>query len=222
MENSVRFPHLLKADIFEGLDADFKKGFLNTCAAKVYHTPTLIFEQGEPADGMVIVAHGYADVTYIGEDGHQMFLARAKVGSTLGESESVSEEPCAASCLTGANATLLHFATADLITALQNPDFIKNITKIFHRRLVYDNWVKHIAQFGAVEQRLRGYLYILSEGSRTIKETQSYLANMVGCSRQTINRELSGMRAAGLIAQSGSEITVLDRDALGEGLMLQG
>lgn len=220
MENSVRFPHLLKADIFEGLDADFKKEFLNACVAKIYPTPTTVFEQGERADGMVIIAHGYADVTFIGEDGHQMFLARAKIGSTLGESESVSEEPCAASCLTSANATLLHFAAANLIAALQNPGFIKNVTKIFHRRLVYDNWVKHIAQYGAVEQRLRGYLFILSEGARTIKETQSYLANMVGCSRQTINRELAGMRASGMIAQSGSEITVLDRDALGQGLML--
>lgn len=220
MENCVRFPHLLKADIFEGLNADFKKEFLNGCIAKVYNKPSMIYEQGEPARDMVIVAHGYADVTFIGEDGHQMFLARAKVGTTLGESEMVSEEPCAASCLCSANATLLHCAATDLLAALQNPGFIKNVTKIFHRRLVYDNWVKHIAQFGGVEQRLRGYLYILSEGARTIKETQSYLANMVGCSRQTINRELAGLRALGVIAQNGSEITVVDRDALGKGLML--
>ena len=220
MENSVRFPHLLKADIFEGLDNDFKKDFLNRCIAKIYRNPTTVFEQGEPANGMVIVAHGFVDVSFVGEDGHQMFLARAKVCTTLGESESVSEEPCAASCVTSANATLLHCAAANLITALQNPGFIKNVTRIFHRRLVYDNWVKHIAQFGAVGQRLRGYLYILSESTKIIKETQSYLANMVGCSRQTINRELASMRAAGLISQNGSEITVLDRRALGDGLII--
>lgn len=220
MENCVRFPHLLKADIFAELDIDFKKSFLNGCVSKLYRNPTTIFEQGEPAEGMVIVAHGYADITFVGEDGHQMFLARAKVGTTLGESECVAEEPCAASCITSANATMLHCSAANLITALQNPDFIKNMTKIFHRRLVYDNWVKHIAQFGTVGQRLRGYLYILSEHTLAIKETQSYLANMVGCSRQTINRELAGLREAGLIAQTGSEITVLDRKSLGEGLML--
>ena len=169
---------------------------------------------------MVIVAHGHADVNFVGEDGHQMFLVRAKVGATLGESETVSEEPCAASCVTSADATLLHCAKANLITALQNPGFIRNVTKIFHRRLVYDNWVKHIAQFGAVGQRLRGYLFILSENSGTVKETQSYLANMVGCSRQTINRELAELREAGMIAQTGSEISVLNREALGEGLML--
>jgi len=220
LENCVRFPHLLNADILVGLDVDFKKNFLNSCVAKLYPTPTVIFEQGEPAAGMVIVAHGYADVTFVGEDGHQTFLTRSKVGNTLGESETVAEEPCAASCVTSANATLLHCSPVSLFAALQNPAFIKNIAKTFHRRLVYDNWVKHIAQFGDVGQRLRGYLYVLSEHSNTIKETQSYLANMVGCSRQTINRELAGMREAGLITQSGSVITILNREVLGEGLMV--
>lgn len=219
MENSVRFPHLLKADILSGLDAGFKKDFLNACTAKLYRTPTLIFEQGELSEGMALIAHGYVDVTFVGEDGHQMFLTRAKVGDTLGESETVSDEPCAASCKTSANATVLHCAVPELFVALQNTGFIKNMTKIFHSRLVYDNWVKHIAQFGAVGHRLRGYLFILSEGTPTIRETQTYLANMVGCSRQTINRELGALRAAGLITQNGSEITVIDREALGEGLI---
>ena len=220
MENSVRFPHLLKAEILDGLDPEFKKDFLNGCTAILYPKPTVILEQGERAEGMAIVAHGYADVTFVGEDGHQMFLARAKVGATIGETETISEEPCAASCTASANSTILQCAAPQLITALQNTGFIKNMTKIFHQRLVYDNWVKHIAQFGDVGQRLRGYLFLLSEFSPHIKETQSYLANMVGCSRQTVNRELADLREAGLISQSGSKIMVLDRAALGAGLVL--
>ena len=93
------------------------------------------------------------------------------------------------------------------------------MAKILHRRLAYNNWLKHVGQFGAVGQRLRGYLYLLSETSIKIDETQSYLANVVGCSRQTINRELARLREDGLIEQSGSEIIILDRAALGDGLM---
>ncbi len=218
MENSIRFPHLLKAEILDGLDADFKQAFLNKCIVKLYTEPTVILEQGEHAHGMVIVAHGYVDVSFVGEDGAHMFLARAKAGDTLGETETISEEPCAASCKASTNTTILYCAAHDLGVALQSPGFIKNLTKVFQKRLVYDNWVKHIAQFGAVGQRLRGYLYILSERADTIRETQSYLANVVGCSRQTINRELAVLRAEGLIAQSGSEIEILDRKALGAGL----
>jgi len=219
LDNSTRFPHLLKSEILEGLEASFKKGFLNQCLVKTYNNPAVIFEQGEAANGMVVVAHGYVDVSYMGEDGHQLFLKRAKAGATLGESESISDEPCAASCKTSANATLLHCPVPQLILALQSVGFIKNMTRIFHRRLVYDNWVKHIAQYGAVGQRLRGYLFVLSESVDRVTETQSYLANVVGCSRQTVNRELAKLREAGIIAQNGSEIIVLDRAALGAGLM---
>ncbi len=219
MKNCVRFPHLLKADILSELDSDFKHSFLNACAVRIYKKPTVIFEQGMPADGMVILAHGYVDVNYTGEDGQQSFLVRAKSGNILGESETITDEPCAASCITSANTTLLYCTPSQLSAALLVPGFIKNITKILHKRLVYDNWVKHIGQFGAVGERLRGFLYVLSENVGKISETQSYLANVVGCSRQTINRELATLREAGIIAQNGSEITVLDRKTLGLGLM---
>jgi len=219
LENSARFPHLLKTEILDELDLSFKKDFLNACTAKIYSKPTVILEQGELAKGMAIVAHGYVDVTFIGEDGHQMFLARCRAGRTLGETETISGEPCAASCKTSANATILHCTAVEVSLALQNPGFIKNLTKAFHKQLVYNNWVNHVSQFGSVSKRLCTCLYLLSENVGTIRETQSYLANVVGCSRQTINRELARLRDKGLILQSGSEITVVDRIALGEGLM---
>ncbi len=85
--------------------------------------------------------------------------------------------------------------------------------------MVNDNWLKHIGQFGAVGMRLRGYLYMLSENVSKVMETQSYLASVVGCSRQTINRELAKLREEGHITQNGSEIIVVDRESLGAGLM---
>jgi len=219
LENCIRFPHLLKCEILDGLDVAFKKEFLNTCAVKNYKSRTKIFEQGEPSSGMMLLAHGFVDVTYIGEDGQQVFLARAKAGSSLGESEAISDEPCAATCTTAANTALLFCSKPQLFKALKKVEFIKNMAKIFHLRLVHDNWLKHISQFGAVGQRLRGHLYLLAETSLKIDETQSYLANVVGCSRQTVNRELAKLRDAGLIEQNGSQIIVFDRDKLGEGLM---
>lgn len=219
MENCVRFPHLLKSEILEGLDAGFKKDFLNKCAVKTFQVATLILDQGEPSDGMLLIAHGYVDITYVGEDGQQLFLTRSRVGATLGETEAISDEPCAATCTAAKNTTILFCAKPLLIQSLQSFGFIKNMTKVFNKRLVNDNSFKHIAQFGAVGQRLRGYLYMLSENASRIVETQSYLANVVGCSRQTINRELAKLRDDGLIEQKGSEIIILDRAAIGEGLM---
>ncbi len=219
MKNSVRFPHLLKSEILEGFGADFKKDFLNACAVRVYGEPTIIYEQGQPASGFVILAHGFIDVIYAGEDGQEVFVTRIKRGATLGEMETVSGENCAASCRTSENAIVLVCSLDQVMGALQHHQFIKNMTRIFYRRLVGDNRRKHLAQFGSVGERLRSYLFVLSESTGKVSETQSYLANVVGCSRQTINRELSQLRAEGLISQNGSEIVILDRAPLGKWLV---
>lgn len=219
MENCIRFPQLLKSEILSGLDVNFKKNFLNACGVRTYRSSTPIFEQGEPSDGMVLVAHGYVDVVYMGEDGRQLFLTRSKAGATLGETEAISDEPCAASCIASKDTMVLFSPKQLLFESLQEAGFIKNLTRIFHQRLVNDNWLKHIGQFGAVGMRLRGYLYMLSENVSKVMETQSYLASVVGCSRQTINRELAKLREEGHITQNGSEIIVVDRESLGAGLM---
>lgn len=156
---------------------------------------------------------------YAGVDGQEVFVTRIKKGETLGEMEMISGEICAASCKSSANAILLLCAPDQVMAALQHHQFIKNMTRIFYRRLVGDNQRKYLTQFGSVGERLRSYLYVLSESTGKVSETQSYLANVVGCSRQTVNRELAQMRAEGLIAQSGSDIVILDRASLGKWLI---
>ncbi len=218
LENSVRFPHLLKSEILQGFDIGFKKKFLNTCIVRTYPEPTTIYEQGELAHNFVLLAHGFIDVFYAGEDGLEVFVTRIKKGETLGEMETISGEPCAASCKTSENAIVLVCMPEQIMAALQEYRFIENITRIFYKRLLGDNKRKHLTQFGSVGDRLRSYLYVLSENGGRVPETQSYLANVVGCSRQTINRELALLREEGLIAQSGGDIAVLDRAALGRWL----
>jgi len=214
LENSVRFPHLLKADSFTDLSADFKRAFLNACSVATYEQPTVIFEQGKPACAVMILAHGYVDVTMSGESGEEMFVIRLRPGAVLSEMEVISGLACLATCKTSRNTILLRCGHEQLDGALQQPAYLKNMISAYYWRLSYVNWSKYVAQFGTVAERLRGYLYVLSEESLTIRDTQSYLANMIGCSRQTFNRELRALKDKGLISQRGSEIRVLDRARL--------
>ena len=215
MQNSTRFPHLLKSDMLAGLETDFKTAFLNACQMRVHRQPTVIFEQGKPASEVMILAHGHVDVTYLGKGGIEMFIIRLLPGTALSEMEVISDLPCLATCKTSKNATLLLCPRAQLDLALQQPAFLKNMVSSYYWRLSYVNWSKYMAQFSSVVERLRGYLYVLSEQTQTIQDTQSYLANMIGCSRQTINRELAVLRKEGLIEKKGNEIIILNRAALG-------
>jgi len=214
LENTTRFPHLRKVDIFNGLDASFKTDFINKCRIVSYNRPTVIYKQGQPASGVMILAHGYVDVTYLGDSGMEMFVIRLRPGTAISEMEVISELPCLGTCKTSPNAIFLACPREQLDLALQQPAYLKNMITSYYKRLSYVNWSKYLAQFGTVEERLRGYLYVLSEQTHTIRDTQSYLANMIGCSRQTINKELRVLRDEGLISQIGSEIVVLDREHL--------
>jgi len=219
LENSVRFPHLLRAEILDGLDAAFKKSFINACNIAAYDKPTVIYEQDMAARCVMILAHGHVDVTYLGNSGIEMFIIRLRSGTAIAEMEVISELPCMATCKTSKNAIILECPRALLDTALLQPVFLKNMISAFYKRLSYVNWSKYLTQFCTVEERLRGYLYVLSANSLTITETQANLASMIGCSRQTVNRELVLLKEAKLIAPSGSGITVLDRETLGRGVL---
>ena len=79
-----------------------------------------------------------------------------------------------------------------------------------------DNAGKSIDQHYTVEQRICSHLWQLSEQSKEIRQSQSYLATMVGCSRQTVNKELGILRDSEVITLSKGKITIHNRQALME------
>lgn len=193
---------------------EFQKDFIDKCAVNFYDTPTTILTQGEHSPGLFMVAHGTVEVFFLGKDGHNVFLNLANVGDVLGEVEAISEHTCAASCQVSANTTVLFCPRSLLFGYLSSVVFVKNIMAVFHDHLVRDNWFKHLDHFTPIDQRLGAYLRLLSENNSKITETQAYLANVVGCSRQTINKELAKLRDLGVISIESGVIEVLDRQQL--------
>ena len=55
---------------------------------------------------------------------------------------------------------------------------------------------------------------MFSERNSTIYDSQTYLAGVVGCSRQTINKELGVLRDKGFISVEKGVIEILDREKL--------
>ncbi len=214
MKNSARYPHLLKAPILRNLPLDFQKKFLDHCTVQVCQKRTNILPQGGPSPGLFILAHGSVDVFYTGKLGDRVFLNQIKPGNTFGEIEAISESDCSATCEVKKGTIVLLCPKPLLFTYLSSVVFVQNLTSVFHDRLVMDNSLKLIDQVAPVHQRLCAYLHFLSKQTSRISETQSYLADVVRCSRQTVNKELGKLRKSGIILIENREITVLDRDRL--------
>ncbi|OUS07216.1 hypothetical protein A9Q96_07925 [Rhodobacterales bacterium 52_120_T64] len=214
MEVSDRFPQMMKAQIFDGLPKDFRKEFIDRCSVLHYDTSTHFLVQGERALGMYLIAEGSVEILYLGEDGRETFFARAGVGAIIGETEAITEQRCAATTEATANTTLLFCPKKLLVEALGTVDFVKNLMKVFHGHLLQLNYFKLVDRNSPVDHRLCAYLLMFSERNSTIFDSQSYLAGVVGCSRQTINKELGVLRDKGFISVEKGVIEILDRESL--------
>jgi len=214
MEVSDRFPQMMKAEILSGLPKKFRKDFIDRCSVLNYDGPTQILMQGEESPGMFLIASGNVEILYLGEDGQQTFFARAGVGAIVGETEAITEQLCAATAEAMSNTTLLFCSKAMLLEALGSVEFVKNLIKVFHGHLLQLNYFKLVDRNSPVDHRLCAYLLMFSERNNTIYDSQTYLAGVVGCSRQTINKELGVLRDKGFISVKKGVIDILDRENL--------
>ncbi len=214
MKNSVRFPHMMNAQLLNDLPDDHKVAFLDSCAVRVFGEDTTILTQKENAAGLFLIAYGTIEVSFLSEDGNKSIIYHATQGEMLGAIEAIAERPCAASCTAFANTTVLFCATSLLFEQLKSPVFIRNIATVAHDVMVRDNMFKSVDQFYTVEQRICIYLRYLSTPNSKFSQSQSYLANAVGCSRQTVNKELGRLRDLDIIDLDKGVIWVKDRTAL--------
>ncbi|GFE64114.1 Crp/Fnr family transcriptional regulator [Litoreibacter roseus] len=214
MNNSLRFPHLLKASLLNDLPDDKKVELIDLCSVRSFPKQEVVLAQGESTSGMFMVAHGTIEVSYMSEDGHKSIIYHAGEGDALGAIEAIADRPCAATCVAFPNTTVLFCATPLLFEQLKSPVMIRNLAVIFHDMMTRDNMFKSVDQFYSVEQKICVYLHDMSSRNSKFTQSQSYLANVVGCSRQTVNRELGTLRDMNIIDISKGAIGVLDQDAL--------
>lgn len=163
---------------------------------------------------MFLICHGSIEVSYLSEQGHQSILYHAGSGDALGLFEALASRPCAASCVAMPNSCALFCPTPLLFQQMQSPVWIRNIAARTLVMLERDNEGKSVDQHYTVEQRICNHLWQLSTQTAEIKQSQSYLATMVGCSRQTVNKELGILRDHDVIMLGKGKITVLSRKAL--------
>lgn len=214
MENSIRFPHLLKAEFLKNLPLEYQKEILNGCSVLTYDTVKTVLMQGERANGMYIVAHGSVDIVYLGARGQKVFIARFETGRTFGDSETIAEIPCTATCEAANNTVLLFCPKPALFSHLKSTAFVQNMMAEVCIRMATDNALKLVDQTSSVTHRLIAHLQLLSEKTNLINKTQSNLAEMARCSRQTMNKELGKLRDQGIIEIRNRSIFIKDQKKL--------
>lgn len=205
-----QFPQIARSEIFNDLPRPFVRDFLDRCTVRHIRKRTHILTEGGYADGVWIVAHGKVDVYNTSFNGQRVLLHRAGEGEILGELETMADRVCVASCETTGAAILLFCPGSLLFEAVRTHIFLRNLQQVLYGKMLRSSRFKVVDSCYPIGQRLCAYLNYLAGNGSVITESQSFLAELIGCSRQTINRELKVLRDDGVIATHNSRIEIAD------------
>ncbi|MCT8160550.1 Crp/Fnr family transcriptional regulator [Pseudoruegeria sp. SHC-113] len=214
MRNSQKYAFLRPSPLLAGLDPAVADDFLDRCEEIICQDPRPLLTQESRAKHVYLIAHGIVEVSFLSRQGHKVIANHAGPGDVLGDVEVVGDQPVIATCEAQAGAILMRSPAVLFRSFAADPNVQRNLMRLQAERLLRGLLFKDIDQYQAVPQRIGHYLQHLSRFSSRVTYSQGYLATLVGCSRQTINREIGQMKEAGLLHSEGNGGLRVDRAKL--------
>lgn len=215
---------MLTAPLFANMDPEASRTLLASMTSLHVARGEVLFHEGEPGDRLYVIRSGKIKLGRRSGDGRENLLAVLGPGEMFGELSLFDPGPRTATATGLADATVLELGHHDLIPWLeQNPTVAKHLLGALGRRLRRTNDALADLVFSDVPGRVAKALLDLSqrfgqqtdEGVRVAHDlTQEELAQLVGASRETVNKALADFAARGWVRREGRAIVLLDVDRL--------
>jgi len=176
--------------------------------------------QGDEGNTLLIILTGFARVSMVASNGHQIVLDYAEPGYVIGEIAFLDGGPRTATveAMSELTALTLSRPAFDEIIA-RHSQLALRMLKAMARRLRQANDIIEADRAFTSGPRLARYLLRLmvvgaSEGKLKLDLSQSELGTFAGLSREQINRQLSAWSEAGFIELEQGRVRIIDRDVL--------
>lgn len=180
-----------------------------------------VFEEGSPGDCCYVLTAGEARVVLSGDSDTEMLLATVRPRMIVGELALLDGSPRSAALVAAQPCRFIRIPAAAFHELRQNAAFEQRLVKHVASRLRETNdHIKGVSSGSAVARvawclsrvaRMEGRL---DRGGILIpKKAHQELADMVGCSRETVTRALGTLRKKRCVSWSG-ETMRLEVDAL--------
>ena len=180
----------------------------------------ILFREGDDGDSIYVVIEGKIKLGRTAADGRENLLALLGPGQMFGELSLFDPGPRAATASAVTDTTLLGLAHADLLPWLTGrPEVARALLLQLAQRLRRSNDTLADLVFADVPGRVAKQLLDLSdrfgvpsdEGVRVVHDlTQEELAQLVGASRETVNKALADFVARGWIRLEQRSVVLLD------------
>jgi CRP-like cAMP-binding protein len=214
---------LARVPILAGLSIEDREALASAIARKRYRQGDIVMQKEEPGHALFIVERGTVRIYVPSSQGNDLILAVLGPGDFFGDLSLLDGRPRSASASVTTDATLLSLERADFITLItQRPAAAMAVLEAVAGRLRETDEMASDLAFLDVAGRLAKRLLDLAASHGVQKDggvlidlavTQEDLANMIGVTRESVNRNLSEFQTLGLISKQGRRIVV--RDARG-------
>jgi CRP/FNR family cyclic AMP-dependent transcriptional regulator len=215
---------LARAGLFQGVAPEAREALASALQYSDYTRGETVFTEGEQGDSLFIVLTGKVKVGRRAADGRENMLSVMGPSDMFGELSLFDPGPRTATATVLTDARLASLAHAALRPWINDrPEIAEQLLRVLARRLRRTNDALADLIFTDVPGRVAKALLELAErfgtqegeGVRVHHDlTQEELAQLVGASRETVNKALADFASRGWMRVDSRAVTILDGDRL--------
>ncbi|AGS33788.1 transcriptional regulator, Crp family protein [Corynebacterium maris DSM 45190] len=215
---------LARAGIFQGVDPEAVADLISDMESVRYPRGTTIFEEGDPGDRLYIITAGKIKLARHAPDGRENLLSVMGASDMFGELSIFDPGPRTSSavCVTDVQAATM---TSEMLRKWVDdyPSISQQLLRVLARRLRRTNSNLADLIFTDVPGRVAKTLLQLANrfgtqegGALRVNHdlTQEEIAQLVGASRETVNKALATFAHRGWIRLEGKSVLIVDTEHL--------
>jgi len=191
---------------------------------RIYPKDTMMFAQGQPANGVYVVCQGRAKISIYSQDGKTVILRVVQPGDVLGLSATMSDRTHHATAQ-AVESCQVNFVPKDAFNKFlkKNPvaalRTIEQLNRNYERACVQ---IRSLALSNSVAERL-ARLFLSwtrrngnghSSCQLRLGFTHEEIGSMIGASRETVTRLIKEFKRLGLVEVNGPILTICDAHRL--------
>lgn len=187
---------------------------------KLFQAGELLFSEGEPCNGLHIIARGKIRIFKTSVNGREQVLAVNVPGESVAELPVFDGGPFPASAVAVEDSEIAFISRRDFRAyCLEHPEVALKVLSVVGARLRRLVGIIEELSFTTIRERLIALLVKLaqSDGKKTdrgieflLPATHQELANQLGTVRELISRNLMRLQAEGLVEVDARQIVVRD------------
>lgn len=216
--------NLRNIPLFSALDDDAADALQKSMVPQTLKKGKHLFQEGDPGDRLYVVTQGKIKLTHASGDGRESLLMVLGPGDMFGELSLFDPGPRTSTAVAITDSEVLGLGNNDLRPWLTGrPEVAQSLLQALAHRLRRTNVTMSDLVFADVPGRVAKAIIELGEkfGSRTTAGlmvnhdlTQEELAQLVGASRETVNKALADFASRGWIRLETRSVEIFDVERL--------